>query len=324
MKSIILILTLSLLFGCSTVVKVTKKPTESENKNDYTALKGIPFYVKKEVMKQETSYSRSWLDVRMTIERKFVDASSGAEIEAMLTKQQYAQNIARDQLASLNPIKTRLLTEPLDSASKIQGFVSDFTSLQSIDDFDQVTPALVENKVEATWKVDGSVTYYLNAPLPWFGSGSLTHEINDNGTLSKAASSSDTKLSDGLSALFPIKEYLTARHIDSLAEKSNEEVMSIMSQSLDILDIPDPGQIPELKKSLKVQYIVSIDINETGFIYIFEKVHPLGSNDTNPIPFDTEKLPFSRKAISQQSDDKPKPEAGNVIGLKGSITFPKE
>ena len=322
MKTFMFTLVLCLLLGCTTVVKVSKHPTVKNNNSAYSKLDGIPFYVKKEISNQQTQYSRTWLNAKLTVEKKLVDTSSGKRVEKTISKEVFSRNVIKKKLKALNDLKTKIVTRPLKS-NTVTKLVLEFNAIQAITDFETITPQLIGNTSEPEWVVDGSNIYYLNAPLPWFGSGSLTHELKDDGTLSKVVSNPDTKLSEGISNLIPLKEFLTAKHVDPLSENSDEEVMSMLLQSADLPVLPELSQIAKLKSNLETHNVVSVEISEVGYLYSFKKSHPAGSEPLPPIPFDLNSQNFSRQLLSSSNSTKPASKKDNAIDITGSVVLPK-
>lgn len=322
-KIILFTIVFSLLSGCTTVVKVSKQPTVNNSNMAYSKLDGIPFYVKKEILNQQTQYSRTWLNAKLAVEKKLVDTSSGQRVETTISKELFSRNVHKKKLSALNKLKAKIVSGFLDSNAEVAKMVSEFNAIQVITDFETITPQLIGNTSEPEWIVDGSNIYYLNAPLPWFGSGNLTHELRDDGTLSKVVSNPDTKLSEGISNLIPLKEFLEAKHVDPLSEVSDEEVMSILSQSADLPILPKINQIAELKTNLEKHNVISVEINEVGYLYSFKKVHPVGSETIPPISFDLNNQNFSRQALSASNSTNPAPRKDNTVDITGSVVLPE-
>jgi hypothetical protein len=72
---------------------------------------------------------------------------------------------------------------------------------------------LVSNSLAQVAIVDYDKPYYLNGPLPWFGSTKVSAELNTDGTLSQGAIEPETKLAEGIAALLPLKEFLTGKFV---------------------------------------------------------------------------------------------------------------
>ena len=196
------------LTACTHVLWVKEQDT-----SDYKKVPGIPFYAKKETFRHTSVYVKSWFRATLTVEKKTVDKKAGNEAEADGVKQVFTKDLLKANVVLLDPIKTAIINANSASVAQANAQIKLFNQLPAISDDSSVLPVLMKNAIESEWVVDSSKRYYLNAPLPWFGSGNLTQELNDDGTLAKATSNPDTKLMEGISGLIPFKEYLSGKFI---------------------------------------------------------------------------------------------------------------
>ena len=138
----------------------------------------------------------------------------------------------------------------------------------------------------------------MNAPLPWFGAGSLTQELNQDGTLSKATSTPDTKMEGGITSLIPFKEYLTGRFVQDLKDETPANALNAVTPE-GIIWLESVRrrafQISRDKKDVQVVYVLSLSTEEIGQEYTFTKIHKPEPISPTPIPFDTAKQTFSRR-----------------------------
>ena len=216
------------LASCVNVVKVKEETLKADNKTADRSVEGIPFYVKTEMFKQVTVYRQTWFRATLTVSQKLVDIKENKKVTSDAGAQTFMRDIPKkwiistgevDKLTKLKQDILKANTVPSVDAAKL---IADFGRLDAIDPNTLPEPELVGNAISSTWVVDRSRTYYLNAPLPWFGAGSLTQELSSDGTLTKAISAPDTKAVEGLSALIPFKEYLTGEFVKTAAEAVTE------------------------------------------------------------------------------------------------------
>ena len=64
---------------------------------------------------------------------------------------------------------------------------------------------------------------YINAPVSWLGTTTLTAELAKDGTLAKATAAVEPKIAEGIAQLLPLKEFLTAELIPDTGEDVIED-----------------------------------------------------------------------------------------------------
>ncbi|GGY61244.1 hypothetical protein GCM10011613_00780 [Cellvibrio zantedeschiae] len=296
---IILLLIPILLSSCTNTVWVREAKIENEV-TTYKSVGGIPFYVKKNIYTHNSKYSTTWLKATLTITYK-TDATNAKPSNEQI----YEVEIPKTELIKLTSIKKLILEADPNSFEDTAKVTSEFVALQEKADITQVKPELIANFISTESIVDTEKPYYLNAPLPWFGSNSLTQELAADGTLSKVTAAPDTHLSEAITSLIPLKEYLTKRFVGSSTE-------ALVAES-------GGGN------TTSVVWDLSLNIIETGYIHTFTEA--LKSRPTGPLKeldFDTTKYAFTREPITSASEKKEKKEENkNVISINGTIGLPK-
>jgi hypothetical protein len=303
--------------SCASVVRVSHLETAKVAAKGDDA--GLPFYIKVERFKPTSVYRKTWLRLTMTVEHKGTDTKTGKAVTAGNEKAIYQKDVLRDspQLAALKAAMVR------SSGTEVEALalINQFKSLPAIANDDSVTPVLVKNTVQSVWVVDSAHTYYLNAPFPWFGSGNLTQELNPDGTLSKVTSNPESKVAEGISALLPIKEFLTGEFVKS-GTASDTAPASANSKLMMMLRSVRPAIQPT---DAVFVYEISLDITEMGHEYTLESALLLAQPATYP-PIAFSKIQ-SNEATFTMTDvgaaDKDKKDDGQKIGISGTINFPK-
>lgn len=328
MKKIYLLGMVFLLSGCVSTVWVSEK-SDSDSLFEYKSVKGIPFYTKKEVFDQTTVYSQSWVEVTLKVDRKLVDNSGNDPKNLGSNSQSFIRNVELKDYALFDEVKTSVITnEKIDNAI-VNDIINKFLQVKGVTDFDSIKEVMLSNSVISKWVVDEKSEYYLNAPLPWFGSSNLTQEINDNGTLSKVISNPDAKLSEGITSLIPFKDFLSAKYVDPLLsdDENNISDSSDTTKALFSTFALDPNILLPDNKKLDVIYTISITAVNTGYVYSFSgrtKDKPSGEK----IGFDNKGGVFTRELIPKNSpnneNDGSESDSSPQINISGTITLPKE
>jgi len=298
----------------------------SDKEIDYRKVPGIPFYVKTEQFKQTTVYAKTYLKSTLTVELGVAVPKIGKEVSSEALKQSFEKQLRKQDSQLLSPIKLAIINARSDSVVDALAVIKQFEDLPAIYD-DTTTPTEpLKNTVEAEWIVDVNQQYYLNAPLPWFGSGNLTQELHEDGTLAKATSTPDTKLAEGISSLIPFKEYLTGRLVKEGKDMKVGDVIKVVTPAdmAKIKEISPDFQIGRDKDELQIVYVLSLSIDEVGHEYTFTRVHKSRPEPPTPIPFNTLGETFSRLAIGNSTRSDEKTSDGSTVGITGSIKFPKD
>lgn len=303
-RTIILAVCILLFTGCSAF-----RVHDNNNKN----VKGIPFYIKKGVVKQVTIYNRSWIEATVNYYKMNGDKKiSGTERSATM----YISETSYNQLELL-----KIFTQADASASSGFGVaIKTFHDLlkQGCDnkinceispqmiakeaDPKEISPTELLQSLESNSSsyeaiVDYSNLYFFNATVPPFGTTSASATLASDGTLTEVSSTVD---SSKLAELIPLKELL----IDKLGL---EEIAGVA------MAVPAPRNF---------SFTLSININ--GYKYNLTKFHPYKAGlNLEPLHFDTDGISVSRTKFgnTQKKDDEKKTKA---ISIEGSIVLPED
>ena len=312
------------LTSCTHVVSVTRVQT--------TALMsgvqpGIPFYVKTDLFHRTSVYDTTWLHATLTISQKIVHGDTGKEATPDESKQSFVRNIARSNKTVLDDLARRIIADPTRDIVIALAIVSSFREIPEVDFLQPRNPVLVKNSIDSEWVVDSTATYFLNGPLPWFGAGNLSQELNADGTLSKASASPDTKLAEGLSSLLPIKEFLSGKFVQAAPAAAAAAPVAVNLYSHKILMDLGPTDPKKPLEGKNVEWTISLQIEELGYRYTLTTLPQRGAiTDASPIPFTSQggaTVLVRREDIGKDSSAESKGGKDNVIGISGSITLPK-
>lgn len=312
MKNIILAVgALSLLSGCTTTVWVYEKQDKKTNE-----IKGIPFYTKKAVYIQKSEYAQTWLNAKLTITSKIRNKTKPDE--SIVNTQVFEKNIQRNDTGTLDIIRKKILDSGNLNIETTKTILSSFIKIDGISNFTSISKKLISNNINDEWVVNDDKTYYLNAPMPWFGSGNLTQELASDGTLSKVTSNPDTKIAEGISSLIPFKEYLTGKYVKTASEAVAE--LPADDSVNKILSLPT---LQKKKDKLEIEYTISLNTIETGYIYSFSKTHDTFPEKISPIEPNINKNLFIRSPLTNNKKEAKK-DKKPTIELSGTITLPKD
>jgi hypothetical protein len=159
---------------------------------------------------------------------------------------------------------------------------------------------LKQIKVSIDPKPDYKNTFYFNTTIPPFGTSTAEIELSPDGTLKKASSIIDTKLSE----LIPLKEFL-----------------------LDKLKIGDEAVSAETAKKGTPIDVVSITVSTAGYKYELSKEHSIDI-DTNNLPcleFGDDGISINRIKFAEisSSNNSEQEQSGKSITIDGTITLPE-
>lgn len=312
-----------LVAGCTNTVWVKEKTTNDSGETNYKQIGGIPFFIKKEVFNQTTAYAQTWLVATMTVERLLLTKNNDKYETFLLDKQNYEKGIHKANYQALDLIKQNIVKSGKKSGQDVDKLIAEFASIPTLIDPSSVQPEPIYNTIVSEWIVNQAERYYLNAPLPWFGSSNLSHEQSPDGTLSKVTSTPDTKLAEGISTLIPLKEYLTGKYVDSLAEKTDAEAAKSLAEGGESFSKHmATTDFYKIKAESDVIYKVSLNINESGYIFKFNKQYSKYPQNISLLPFDMMSGTYIRENIDAKKNKNIDEKKGNSIGLNGTIEFP--
>lgn len=278
-------------------------------------LNGIPFYVQKGIIKQETKYLYKWLEVSFIKTEKKSGKSEQSLVKSK--KVQIPKNMQElqtqlnaiddlvDNLNGKNIIQSNALVKNIEK--KIEALTNAKLPL------DMNLLDTIRNHWEHSVMVDYSKKYYLNSKMHWFGSSTQTQKLASNGTLSEASVSSDSQLDELAGTIAGLATPLASVKVAKIENQKQEE-------GVPLLALP-PAQI-----SYKLK------IEEKGFVYSFTKIidPSKGKADKQKdnkiqkypaIPFDLNEGNFTRTSWPE-TPKKPK-ENKPTINVSGSIQLPK-
>jgi hypothetical protein len=258
---------------------------------DGKSVPGIPFFAKKVVFKQTSSYEVRGLLVTLRLDPKPGAAAQSRLVAADAAGQAKVQAL-RTAIAGCRSAAADICRSSVQAA---------FDSLPAFDTT-AAPKELVGNAVEAVVVVDGSRTLYLNSWFPVFGSTTVAPELAADGTLSKATVSTTSEWATVATSFLPVKELLTGKLAPAQATKM-------------VTGAAGP-EMPEC------------EISGAGFIYDFVGFFP---NDprvcaeppactARPIPFDLAGGLFMRRPAGAAADKK---DEGKKVGFSGEVTLPE-
>ncbi len=294
---ILLFVSVLLLSGCVNAIKVYEDGNPGEKK-----IKGIPFFTKTVAYKQTTAYQRYKL--KLTLTRSVISAANDKPKETRT----YVKTIGNSGQDTLAKLEQSIVDANIGAKGVTDKEVLDlFDKLPSATNNDFILdPLPILNTVEQVVVVDYSKKYYLNAPLPWFGNGSVSGELNADGSLSKGSSNVSTGLSDILKDVLPIKEFLSAK-----------------------LQLPAPKGALASGPKIELQ----LALEKIGNIYEFTAIHkkePRLEDETcpqnslcklPPIKFAPSELQFVVKPIGSAKNEE---ENKNKIKIEGNVIMPEK
>lgn len=298
------------LVSCTSIVKVKDK--------DEKDVAGIPFYVKNEYFRHESVVRETWFRLTLTVQKKLADSKDGKE--SVLSTESFVIEVLNRNDDSVIALKKGILKGNTSSVKN---------AIRLIDQFQQIpqragkmTEKCIKNGIVSEWRVDDNRTYYLNAPLPWFGTGSLTQELNENGTLSKAISTADTKLAEAVASWIPLKEYLTGEFVEPATEAAKDpETKGLVTMGRHAI-VGQGGTDDAASK--KLAFILSLSIEETGIETTMTGEPVDFRPETTPVclSLPATNVTFSQKSLEEKGKEEKKDDAP-TIGISGSIKLPK-
>ena len=297
--------------SCASLVKVKDK--------DDNDVAGIPFYVKNEYFRQETVYRQTWYRLTLTVHKKVVDTKDGKEELLDRGTQNFTVEVLKYNDEKIVALKKSILAGDTSDVLITNDLIDQFNNLPQRGD--KTNENCIKNGIVSEWQVDDSRTYYLNGPLPWFGTGSLTQELNGDGTLSKAISTADTKLAEGIASWIPLKEYLTGEFIEPATEAAkDDQTMAMIAEG--VHGIVEQGGTPQTRTKQLV-YILSLAIEEVGYETTLtgDPADSRPAKTPGPLALNAKDVAFFRKPLEEKKEEKK--DDAPTIGISGSIKLPK-
>ena len=255
------------------------------------SLPGIPFFAKKVVFKQTSSYEVGGLLVTLRLDPKDPSSAQSRLVPATAAGQAKVQAL-RDAITVCRSAAADACRHTVQAA---------FDALPVLDPA-KAPNDLIANTVEPVVVVDDSRVLYLNSWFPVFGSSSVAPELAADGTLSKATVSTTSEWATVATAFLPIKEFLTAKLV------------------------PTPTGVKAAAPET-----IECEISRAGYVYDFVGFFPRDKDPrtctqpptctAKPIPFDLSNGLFVRRPIGAATEKK---DDGKKVDFSGEVTIPKD
>jgi len=309
-----LLVLVAMLAGCMPSLWVHERvPDPTNDGPDRTGtkdVKGIPFYTKIAYFEQVTAYEKRWKLVTLRSKTRLLYRKEG--VYGALDTEHPAVAI---RTAAGTPELKALKDAALDG--DVRRIRLAFKDLKALD-IDAIKEATFRNDVERKVQVSYDRELYLNAPLPWFGTSKTTTKLAADGTLTEASTEAETKLAEGLSTLFPIKEALSAA-----ASKAFD------SGSFALLNQDDLNQASIKEGDAEKTFeLIDLEIKDEGLIWEFHRSFPTSpvkeDGTLEEIPFKPASFPHTVRPITVTAAAKtPDKDADRKIAVSGSVLLPE-
>jgi hypothetical protein len=299
------IMMLLVFSGCYSIYDV-HRDTNSGKENE----QGIPFYVKKGRLVQQTTYARSWIDVTLSMNE--MDENNNPKGKPLTQKYYFDENSYDDAKVLAAYMAASGVASSGDFVAATEKFYSALDSdiispgelSRELDPKLSTKPAhlvesLISNTVTMESYVDYGSVWYFNTDASVLGSATSEIDLNEDGTLTKGSSNVDnSKTADILTSvlgLLPVKELLMKKW----ALQSAAAV-----------------------KALGKRYVLTIDAAKDGCNYILTAYHQF-SNDTGshfaPLTFSEKTyvsvVPFGKSSESGNSQS-------DTVKVNGRVVLP--
>lgn len=284
---------------------------------------GIPFFTKKLVAEQTTTYSLTWLKV--SVEAKPASPSPGAggtppEGPAPLLKSavwlvdEHLWNPADVSAAATSATSLEDLRDKLDSSWFLDvKRINDALQLKrgsaptGLIQFSPLLLSMLSNSFKVIAENDYSQTYQINVDVPVFGSGSAGVKLAADGSLAEASGGVDAT---GFADVIPLK--------------------GLLEKQLGLAEFMAPP--PVAAPSLEFNFVVE----QQGYLYSLVKKFPATCADNmpksgcgdaalgqglSPIPFEPDLYWFQRSRIGPASEPAGT-DGKNTASFSGSVKLP--
>lgn len=265
--------------------------------------KGIPFFAKRMMAEQTTTYVLSWYEVT-AVEKPLSEAGTvdpkAPERKAVWLARQSTWDpeivtavLNNEKVTSLDELHKELsaLFISADKIASDLAFSSGHNTPQAEPTFDVLTKSMTANTVKVFPENDYDSPYEINIDAPYSGTASGTIKLGVDGSLSEATVSVDTKLTDVLPLKGALESALGFGPLDA-------------------------------KPKRKVAFAISIE--QKGYVYSFSAKQPankLTDTPLSPLRF----LPwvhyFESKPIGAAT---PESDPSKTATFSGAVKLPKE
>ena len=192
-----------------------------------TSKKGMPFYTKKSVYSQETTWQH--VNYVVSVSYQLYESSNlkkpinTVSLGKVLVPQEIYYNDEMNAVVSevakigeMESIECESENECPEIHNKLKGLVTAFNALRTkarlaVSGSSTIprSSKLVGNKVTREMVVDTSRTFYINGRRPIVGSGKVNFELASDQTLTKVESEAESKTLETLTSLLPLTEFFT-------------------------------------------------------------------------------------------------------------------
>jgi hypothetical protein len=246
--------------GCSTLSVARLSAHGADAKPE--SVPGVPFYLKKRTQGQKTVYRSIWYRVQL-IQEEFESAAAEqpSTREVLLDVQTEPGNIEKPafvRFASRLAVESNDLSRTADQAAataralggELESLVppADLSAIRGMSAINE--KFMVLNERTAVFEVDDKMIYFINGRHPISGKGESKFALRDDYTLSEADAKLESKPQDFISAIFPIKEFLSARYVARAPDPPTGAAASVRNTATIALQ-----QIMERARSADVRFI---------------------------------------------------------------------
>lgn len=305
MKTTVFMAAVTLLITSCNVLRVSKGDGAAN-----TQCEGIPFYVQKEVYKQETKYQYTWIEVSLSSVQEKEGAKPSSTTIWRLTPDdsliRYLNSVTSMTEMTVDEVNNFLKQMEKSKAANLN---PDSNSIKQV----------ISNSCKPELIVDYSTKYYLNARKPLFGNTTVTQKLAPNGTLSESSATVESSLDEIAIAAIGLATPLASIKVAQIGAAVTS--VAALQPADDIKMAKEAGGKAKINPvSDKIKYTISI--REAGYIYTFTKYHDsFVSCNSQMIKPNLSQGNFSRTAYTaQESESKDNKKA---IKVEGSIELPE-
>lgn len=301
MRTTIKIFAITLLFTLTSCKTLKISSDIKKNDKEYVKVKGIPFYIQKQVIHQQTAYLYDWLEISL-IEEK---TEGNKKVSTLL----YNGRIEKGQDDSLREI------DELISDKEKKKIVSAVKNLNKVNDknINSCNVFLVNNNWKKAVVIDYDNKYYLNGNMPWFGTATLTQKLNENGTLSESSVTTDSQVDELAAAIIGLATPLASVEVAEIGK----EIAEIPSEFTEEAIKEFMNDIYTKENSKPTYKLV---IKEKGYLYSFTEEFASNYKPNKPLEFNLNSGNYIRinwplSTVKKEKSDKKNIDVSATIGL---------
>jgi hypothetical protein len=285
---------------------------------------GVPFYIKREVYRQLTTYEYRWIDVRLaTAPIRGRDVKNRPITDPPTVRLRRVRRTPEGLAAvrEFQALVANFAAAPGDADTRERELDAALSRLDALAVDPEAPPddptqlSVVRNSLERVLVTDYQHVYYLNARSTWFSVGKVSTELGKDGSLTRA----DAETGGGL------PELITA---GAGALTSFLPVSELLKSKWNLTTVA-PGI--EQGVPIQIQLLATLQVEEHGYQYQFVRESPtppclntakypaVDGACAGPIPADFRKGVFVRTALGGEA----KPEEKPAYTVNGRIELPK-